>query len=87
MRIDVHAHLWTDEYLDLLVRYGKTSAEEHRGLGADVSARDLDARFGMMDAAGVDRAVDYVMQSGLSEQDSVRILDTNAAHVLGLDPA
>lgn len=54
MRIDVHAHLWTDEYLDLLVRYGKPSADEHRGLGADASARDLDARFGMMDAAGVD---------------------------------
>jgi aminocarboxymuconate-semialdehyde decarboxylase len=57
MRIDVHAHLWTDDYLDLLVRYGKTSAEEHRGLGADATARDLDARCMMMDAAGVDLQV------------------------------
>ena len=54
MRIDVHAHLWTDEYLDLLIRYGKPSAEEVRGLGADATARDLDARFAMMDAASVD---------------------------------
>jgi predicted TIM-barrel fold metal-dependent hydrolase len=57
MRIDVHAHLWTDEYLDLLVRYGKPSAEEARGLGADATAYDLDARFAMMDAAGVDLQV------------------------------
>jgi hypothetical protein len=57
MRIDVHAHLWTDEYLDLLIRYGKASAEEGRGLGADATARDLDARFAMMDAASVDLQV------------------------------
>lgn len=33
------------------------------------------------------KRVDYVTQSGLSEQDSVRILDTNAPHMLGLDSA
>lgn len=57
MRIDVHAHLWTDEYLDLLIRYGNASAEEARGLGADTTSRDLDARFAMMDAASVDLQV------------------------------
>jgi predicted TIM-barrel fold metal-dependent hydrolase len=57
MCIDVHAHLWTDDYLDLLVRYGKTKAEEHRGLGADATVGDLEARFMMMDAAGVDLQV------------------------------
>lgn len=57
MRVDVHAHLWTDDYLDLLVGYGRTTADEHRGLGADATAVDLDARFAMMDAAGVDLQV------------------------------
>ena len=32
MRIDVHAHLWTDEYLDLLIRYGATSFDQFPGL-------------------------------------------------------
>jgi aminocarboxymuconate-semialdehyde decarboxylase len=57
VRIDVHAHLWTEEYLDLLVRYGRASADEHRGLGAGETERDLDSRFSMMDAAGIDLQV------------------------------
>jgi hypothetical protein len=27
MRIDVHSHYWTDEYLNLLVDLGKTDTE------------------------------------------------------------
>jgi hypothetical protein len=27
MRIDVHAHYWTDDYLDLLVDLGKADAD------------------------------------------------------------
>ncbi|NMO51481.1 amidohydrolase [Actinoplanes sp. TBRC 11911] len=56
MRIDVHAHLWTDEYLDLVEAYGQ-NASVHRGLGAGGSAAELDARFRLMDSAGVDRQV------------------------------
>jgi hypothetical protein len=31
MRIDVHAHYWTDDYLDLLVDLGKTDTGTQRG--------------------------------------------------------
>ena len=34
MRIDVHAHYWTDGYLDLLVDLGKADAGAARGIGA-----------------------------------------------------
>jgi hypothetical protein len=34
MRIDVHAHYWTDAYLDLLVELGKTDTATRRGIGA-----------------------------------------------------
>jgi 6-methylsalicylate decarboxylase len=57
MRIDVHAHLWTDEYLDLLVGYGKTDTKGQRGRGAGLTGAEIDARFAMMDAAGVDLQV------------------------------
>ncbi len=33
------------------------------------------------------RAVDYISQSGLAEQNAERILDTNAPRLLGLGPA
>ena len=56
MRIDVHAHLWTDEYLDLVESYGQDTSV-HRGLGAGGGAQELEARFALMDSAGVDRQV------------------------------
>ena len=56
MRIDVHAHLWTDEYLDLVESYGQDTSV-HRGLGAGPSSKELEARFALMDSAGVDRQV------------------------------
>ena len=34
MRVDVHAHLWSERYLDLLVRLGNGRTAVHRGLGA-----------------------------------------------------
>jgi 6-methylsalicylate decarboxylase len=34
MRIDVHAHYWTEDYLDLLVDLGKADAGAARGIGA-----------------------------------------------------
>jgi predicted TIM-barrel fold metal-dependent hydrolase len=56
MRIDVHAHYWTDAYLDMLVEVGKTDTATQRGIGAGGGA-ELDARLGLMDRAGVDMQV------------------------------
>jgi predicted TIM-barrel fold metal-dependent hydrolase len=56
MRIDVHAHYWTEDYLDLLVNLGKTDAGTARGIGAGGGA-ELDARLKLMDRAGVEMQV------------------------------
>jgi 6-methylsalicylate decarboxylase len=53
MRIDVHAHYWTDDYLDLLVDLGKADAGAARGIGAGDGA-DLEARLRLMDRARVE---------------------------------
>ncbi|MBH1935794.1 amidohydrolase [Streptomyces sp. AV19] len=57
MRIDVHAHVWTEEYLDLLKGYGKTDTAFHRGMGAGLGEQEIEARFALMDSAGVTRQV------------------------------
>ena len=56
MRIDVHAHYWTDAYLDMLVELGRTDSATQRGIGAGGGA-ELDARLRLMDRAGVDLQV------------------------------
>jgi len=56
MRIDVHAHYWTEDYLDLLVDLGKADAGAARGLGAG-SGAELDARLRLMDRARVEMQV------------------------------
>jgi predicted TIM-barrel fold metal-dependent hydrolase len=56
MRIDVHAHYWTDDYLDLLVDLGKADAGAVRGIGAGGGA-ELEARLRLMDRAGVEMQV------------------------------
>ena len=56
MRIDVHAHYWTDDYLDLLVDLGQAEAGAARGLGAGGGA-ELAARLRLMDRAGVQMQV------------------------------
>ena len=33
MRIDVHAHYWTDDYLDLMAGLGQTDTGTQRGTG------------------------------------------------------
>jgi predicted TIM-barrel fold metal-dependent hydrolase len=53
MRIDVHAHYWTDDYLDRMAGLGKTDTATQRGTGAGGGA-ELDARLRLMDRAGVD---------------------------------
>jgi 6-methylsalicylate decarboxylase len=56
MRIDVHAHYWTEDYLDLLVDLGKADAVMARGLGAGGGA-ELEARLRLMDRAEVEQQV------------------------------
>ncbi len=53
MRIDVHAHYWTDDYLDQVADLGKTDTDVQRGLGAGGGA-ELDARLELMERAAVD---------------------------------
>lgn len=49
----MHAHYWTDAYLDMLVDLGKTDTATQRGIGAGPGA-EMDARLRLMDTAGVD---------------------------------
>jgi predicted TIM-barrel fold metal-dependent hydrolase len=56
MKIDVHAHYWTDDYLDLLVGLGHTDTGTQRGLGAG-GGKELEARLDLMDRAGVDMQI------------------------------
>jgi aminocarboxymuconate-semialdehyde decarboxylase len=56
MRIDVHAHYWTEDYVDLLVDLGRADAGAVRGIGAGGGA-ELDARLRLMDRAGVQMQV------------------------------
>ncbi|MEJ8658097.1 amidohydrolase family protein [Streptomyces sp. MS1.AVA.4] len=57
MRTDVHAHLWSEDYLRLLESYGRDDTATQRGLGAGDSPAELDARFTMNDAAGIDHQI------------------------------
>jgi aminocarboxymuconate-semialdehyde decarboxylase len=56
MRIDVHAHYWTEAYLDMLVGLGKTDTATQRGIGAG-DGTELNARLRLMDRAGIDLQV------------------------------
>ena len=56
MRIDVHAHYWSDDHLDLLTSLGSADAGAARGIGAGDGA-ELDARLRLMDQAEVQMQV------------------------------
>jgi predicted TIM-barrel fold metal-dependent hydrolase len=56
MRIDVHAHYWTADYIDLLVDLGVAGAVAARGIGAG-GGTELEARLRLMDRAGVEMQV------------------------------
>jgi aminocarboxymuconate-semialdehyde decarboxylase len=56
MRIDVHAHYWTEDYLRMLADLGSTGADAARGIGAGGGA-ELEARLRLMDQAGVQMQV------------------------------
>lgn len=55
--IDTHAHLWSDEYLDLLESLGGKGIAIAKGLNAIGEPQDLAKRLDMMDKAGVDYQV------------------------------
>lgn len=57
MAIDVHAHCFPQTYLDLVTSYGSRSADYARGMNAGDSAEELEARFAMMDAAGIGKQI------------------------------
>jgi aminocarboxymuconate-semialdehyde decarboxylase len=52
MFIDVHAHFWTDAYLDQVAALGHGDTAAQRGVGNGDGA-ELDARLALMDRAGV----------------------------------
>ncbi len=56
MRIDVHAHCWTEDYLDLLVDLGQAGAVMARGIGAGGGA-EMEARLRLMERAGIEMQV------------------------------
>ncbi len=56
MRIDVHAHYWTEDYIDLLTDLGQAGAGAALGLGAGGGA-ELEARLRLMERAGVEMQV------------------------------
>ncbi len=56
MLIDVHAHFWTDEYLDKIAALGKTDTATQRGMGAGDGA-EMDGRLALMDHTGVQMQV------------------------------
>ncbi|HTI20293.1 MAG TPA: amidohydrolase family protein [Kutzneria sp.] len=56
MRVDVHAHLWSESYLDLMAELG-VPTQAQRGTGAGSTDAELADRFAQLDAAGVDRQV------------------------------
>lgn len=51
--IDVHGHLWTNGFLDLMEKYGKKDVAVQRGKGAGNGEAEMEKRFAMMDAAGI----------------------------------
>jgi len=57
LRIDVHAHVWTDDYLNLMERYGKKDTPTQRNKGAGPSEAEMNERFALMNATGIDMQV------------------------------
>jgi predicted TIM-barrel fold metal-dependent hydrolase len=52
-RIDIHAHLWTDDYLDMTQSYGNTDTGTQRNKGAGMGKEEIEKRFALMEANGV----------------------------------
>lgn len=59
MRLDVHAHLWSTEYLDLLQAHGVHEVAAYRHLGAGLNVKD----FAIAGVDGVSDAI-HAVQAG-----------------------
>ena len=57
MRIDIHAHVWTDDYLNLTQSYGNTDTGTQRGKGAGLGQAEMDKRFALMEANQVEMQI------------------------------
>jgi aminocarboxymuconate-semialdehyde decarboxylase len=57
MRIDIHAHLWTTDYLDLCQSYGNVDTGTQRNKGAGMGQEEMDKRFAQMEANGVEMQI------------------------------
>ena len=49
MRVDFHAHAWSDDYVELLARAGMPGARMLSGGGVGTTDVELAARFALMD--------------------------------------
>jgi len=56
-RIDIHAHVWTDEYLNMMERFGVNDTSVQRNKGAGPTEAEMEKRFAQMDAAKVTRQI------------------------------
>ena len=56
-RIDIHAHVWTDEYLNLVERFGSKGTSVQRNKGAGPNEAEMEKRFAQMDAAKVTKQI------------------------------
>jgi aminocarboxymuconate-semialdehyde decarboxylase len=54
MKIDVHAHAWSDDYVDVLATAGMPGARMLSGGGVGTTDDELSARLELMDRAGID---------------------------------
>lgn len=95
MRIDVHAHYWTDDHLDRMAGLGKTDTATQRGTGAGGGAELAAESFGADRLVlGTDfpyetgdifvRAVDYISAADLPAGQAEAILERNAMELLGI---
>jgi aminocarboxymuconate-semialdehyde decarboxylase len=90
MRVDVHAHLWTEEYMDVAEREGadylRPNVKFLRTLGGSESDHDMGRRFEHMDESGIDLQV--ISPSGIplyseDEAKAVRLARYSNDHFAG----
>jgi 6-methylsalicylate decarboxylase len=63
-RIDIHAHVWTDDFLDMMQGYGNNDTGTQRGKGAGLGQAEMDKRFALMEANGVEMQVLSICPQG-----------------------
>jgi predicted TIM-barrel fold metal-dependent hydrolase len=74
-RIDVHGHVWTDQYLDLMDKYGKKDTNIQRGKEAGISEAEMSKRFAVMDATGVEMQVLSICPQAPNFEDKSHAVD------------